>query len=122
MITIKTIQELVGLNISDGYGTNRMIQRVTEDKNTLDQPLYVFHFPAILSGERENEKFEVRLLRKDTDGKGYQLFVMGLHGRTVTYLTLADIKHKGVLLNKIDKVVEAAKTWWVVEANNNYRI
>ena len=121
MITIKTIQELVGLNISDGYGTNRMIQRVSEDINKIGEHLYVFHFPATLNGERENGKFEVRLSRTDRTGQGYELFVMGLHGRTVTYLTLNDIKHKGVLLNKIDKVVEAAKTWWVVEANNNYR-
>ena len=121
MITIKTIQELVGMNISDGYGTNRMIQRVSEDINKIGEHLYVFHFPAILEGERENKDFEVRLKREDTGGKGYELFVMGLHGRTVIYLSLSDIKHKGVLLNKIDKVVEAAKTWWVTEANNNYR-
>ena len=28
---------------------------------------------------------------------------------------------KGINFNKIDKVVEAAKTWWVTEANNNYK-
>lgn len=121
MITIKTIQELVGLNISDGYGTNRMIQRVSEDINKIGEHLYVFHFPAILNGERENGKFEVRLSRTDRTGQGYELFVMGLHGRTVTYLSLYDLRDKRALLKLIDKVVETAKTWWVVHANNNYK-
>ena len=121
MITIKTIQELVGMNISDGYGTNRMIQRVSEDKNKIGEHLYVFHFPAILEGERENGNFEIRLSRTDRTGKGFELFVMGLHGRTVRYLSLYDLKDKGVLLKEMDRVLEAGKTWWVTEANNNYR-
>ena len=61
MITIKTIQQLVGLNISDGYGTNRMIQRVSEDINKIGEHLYVFHFPSILEGERENKDFELTI-------------------------------------------------------------
>ena len=51
----------------------------------------------------------------------FELFVMGLQARTHTYLSLYDLKDKGVLLKCIDKVVETAKTWWVTQANNNYR-
>ena len=120
MITIKTIQQLVGYEASDGYA-HRMLQRVSEDINNIGEHLYVFYFPAILGGERENGSFEVRLKREDTGGKGYELFVMGLHGRTVMYLSLYDLRDKGVLLKCIDKVVETAKTWWVTQANNNYR-
>ena len=121
MITIKTIQELVGLNISDGYGTNRMIQRVSEDVNKVGEHMYVFHFPAILEGERENGNFEVRLKREDKGGKGYELFVMGLHGRTVMHLSSLDLRYKGRLLEAIDAVIIKARNWWVKEANNNYR-
>ena len=123
MITIKTIQELVGLSISDG-NTHRMIQRVTEDKNKIGEHFYSFHCPAILNGERENKALEIRLMREERytkTNKGYELFVMGLHGRTVIYLSLHDLRDKRALLKWIDKVVESAKTWWIKEANNNYR-
>jgi hypothetical protein len=51
------------------HGTNRMIQRVSEDKNKLGEQLYVFHFPAILSVKERNKYFEVRLSRTDQSGK-----------------------------------------------------
>ena len=123
MITIKTIQELVGLNISDG-NTHRMIQRVTEDKNKIGEHFYSFHCPAILNGERENKALEIRLMRGERYTKtnsGYELFVMGLQARTHKYLTLDDLRYKGILLQRIDEVVKQSRDWWVNVANNNYK-
>ena len=117
MLTIKNIDKLVGHHIHL-VGAVRRITSVHEERNMKGENVYVFTFPERLDGKRFNEKREVRLLRTN-DGRGYELFVMGLHGITVQRLHLSDITNNRIFVTKIAEVLETAKHWWENVAHKN---
>ena len=61
-------------------------------------------------------KNEVRLLRKK-ERKGYELFVMGLHGTTVKNISLEDISNYTRFVTKIAEVLKTASDWWDGKSN-----
>ena len=116
MLTIKNIDKLVGHYINYGHGCSRKIDKVHETKNTLGEPLYVFTFIKRNDGKRFNQRTEVRLLRKNK-GKGYELFVMGLHDVTVQRLPIEDISNNRIFVIKIAEVLKTASDWWDGKSN-----
>ena len=116
MITIKNIDKLVGHFINYDYGCSRKIDKVHKTKNTLGEDQYVFTFIKRGDCKRFNQRTEVRLLRKK-ERKGYELFVMGLHGTTVKNISLEDISNYTRFVTKIAEVLKTASDWW--DGNSN---
>jgi hypothetical protein len=74
---------------------------------------YVFTFPPIDSRiEGWNKKLEVYLCKYPTPDGVYELFVMGLHGITCSYLELKQIRDIEIFQAHIIGTMIRAKTYW----------
>jgi hypothetical protein len=110
-ITIKNIDKLVGTKIED-----RILYKITDYKNSLNEDAYVFHFLELNSGgmcngwNKEQHVHLVRIPKYNTDR--YELFVMGLHGGTVIELELKDIQNYQKVISAISISLGKAHSWW----------
>ena len=74
---------------------------------------YVFTFPPIDSSiDGWRNKMEVYLCKFPTSNGAYELFVMGLHGVTCSYLDLKQIRDIDVFQCHFISTVDRAKTYW----------
>ena len=74
---------------------------------------YVFTFPPIdseIDGWRN--KMEVYLCKFPTSNDVYELFVMGLHGVTCSYLDLKQIRNIDIFQAHFISTMDRAKTYW----------
>ena len=107
-ITIQNIGKLLGNIIED-----RILYKITDYKNSLDEPSYVFKFKEKLDGKNWNKEQHVHLMRIQKYGTtGYELFVMGLHGSTCIEVEIKDIENIQHFNKCIGKVLETAHKWW----------
>ena len=74
---------------------------------------YVFTFPPIDNPiDGWNKKLEVYLCKFPTPDGVYELFVMGLHGMTCSYLELKQIRDIEIFQAHIISTMIRAKTYW----------
>ena len=74
---------------------------------------YVFTFPPIDNKiDGWNKKLEVYLCKFPTPDGVYELFVMGLHGVTCSYLELKQIRDIEIFQAHIISTMIRAKTYW----------
>jgi len=74
---------------------------------------YVFTFPPIDNPiDGWNKKLEVYLCKFPTPDGVYELFVMGLHGVTCSYLELKQIRDIEIFQAHIISTMIRAKTYW----------
>ena len=74
---------------------------------------YVFTFPPIDSPiDGWNKELEVYLCKFPTPNGVYELFVMGLHGMTCSYLQLKQIRDIEIFQAHIISTMIRAKTYW----------
>ena len=110
-ITIKNIDKLVGNKIED-----RILYKITEHTNTLNEDSYVFHFLELNSGgigNGWNKEQQVHLMRVPQSGwSTYELFVMGLASGTVVELELKDIQNYQKVVSAISISLGKARGWW----------
>ena len=115
------VLNISGINKLTGHHFhNRTIEKVTTEKGRIESAnAYVFHFPAIPyktkkpnSYKQWEDEFRVHLYRTPNSFGKYELFWMGLHGVTVEYLDLDDIKKFGYFIACIHEVVRKGKKYW----------
>jgi hypothetical protein len=114
-LVISGIEKLTGHHFH-----NRTIERVTLEKGEIvSGSSYVFHFPAIPFITKTNnpykqweDSFKVYLYRNPNAYGKYELFWMGLHGVTVEYLDVSDIKKFGNFSAYMGEVVRKGKKYW----------
>jgi len=115
------VLNISGINKLTGHHFhNRTIEKVTTDKGVVvSSNAYVFHFPAIPCTNRKpnsykqwEDEFEVYLYRNPNSFGKYELFVMGLHGVTVEYLDIFDVKKFGHFSTFMGSVVIKCKKYW----------
>lgn len=108
-LIIQNIGKVLGDKIK-----GRTLYKVTTFNNTLNEPAYVFKFKEQLDGQGWNKEQKVHLMRvpKYNTNK-YELFVMGLHGRTCIELDINDIKDIANVRYLIHKVLDTAHDWWL---------
>jgi hypothetical protein len=100
--------------------SGRRIEKVTTERGRIESSdAYVFHFPAIPYKTRKHnsykqweDEFEVHLYRTPNSFGKYELFVMGLHGVTVEYLNISQIKDPKVFEVYMVVVTDKAKKYW----------
>lgn len=74
---------------------------------------YVFTFPPIDSSiDGWNKKLEVYLCKFPTQDGVYELFVMGLHGISCSYLDLKQIRDIDIFQAHFIGTMIRAKTYW----------
>lgn len=104
-------------------GLNKLVLKTFSDRKISDIQIdnkgvgrdasYVFTFPPIdseIDGWRN--KMEVYLCKFPTSNGAYELFVMGLHGVTCSYLDLKQIRDIDVFECHFISTVDRAKTYW----------
>ena len=110
-ITISNIDKLLGKKIED-----RILYKITEHTNTLNESSYVFHFMELTSGgigNGWNKEQQVHLMRVPTSGwDTYELFVMGLASGTLVELELKDIQNYQKVVSSISISLGKAHRWW----------
>lgn len=110
-ITIKNIDKIVGTKIED-----RILYKITEHTNTLNEDSYIFHFLELNSGgigNGWNKEQHVHLMRVPKSGWDiYELFVMGLAAGTVVDLELKDIQNYQKVVSAISISLGKAHIFW----------
>ena len=115
------VLNIEGINKLTGHHFyNRTIEKVTTEKGRIvSSNAYVFHFPAIPYTTRKpnsykqwEDEFEIYLYRRPNAAGDYELFWMGLHGVTVEYLSINDIKKFGHFSAFMSSVVRKGKRYW----------
>jgi hypothetical protein len=110
-IVIKNIDKILGSKIED-----RILYKITDYKNSLNEEAYVFHFMELTRGgmgngwNKEQNVHLVRIPKYNTDR--YELFVMGLAGGTVIELELKDIQNYHKVISAISISLGKAHSWW----------
>lgn len=107
-LIIQNIGKVLGDEIK-----GRTLYKVTNFKNTLKEPAYRFSFKEKLDGKEWNKEQHVHLTRMLNHNNKYELFVMGLHGRTCIELDINDIKDIANVRYLIHKVLDTAHDWWI---------
>ena len=92
----------------------REISDIQIDKRQIGRDAsYVFTFPPIDSPiDGWNKELEVYLCKFPTPDGVYELFVMGLHGMTCSYLELKQIRDIEIFQAHIISTMIRAKTYW----------
>ena len=92
----------------------REISDIQIDKRQIGRDAsYVFTFPPIDSPiDGWNKELEVYLCKFPTPNGVYELFVMGLHGMTCSYLQLKQIRDIEIFQAHIISTMIRAKTYW----------
>jgi hypothetical protein len=109
-IVIKNIDKIIGSKIED-----RILYKITDYKNSLNEEAYVFHFLQLNGGQgngwnKEQNVHLVRIPKYNTDR--YELFVMGLASGTVIELELKDIQNYQKVISAISISLGKAHSWW----------
>ena len=115
VLNIEGIDKLTGHHFH-----NRTIEKITVEKGELvNGSSYVFHFPAIPFITKTNspykqweDSFKIYLYRNPNVSGKYELFWMGLHGVTIEYLDVDDIKKFGYFVACMHEVVRKGKKHW----------
>jgi hypothetical protein len=92
----------------------REISDIQIDKRQIGRDAsYVFTFPPIDSPiDGWNKELEVYLCKFPTPDGVYELFVMGLHGISCSYLELKQIRDIEIFQAHIISTMIRAKTYW----------
>lgn len=110
-ITIKNIDKILGNKIED-----RILYKITDYKNSLNEEAYVFHFMEIpginISGWNKEQLVHLVRMPKYNTNK-YELFVMGLAGTSVVELELKDIKDLQKIITALSITLGKAHNWWI---------
>lgn len=93
-------REIDGIEASDHFGTKH----------------YVFHFnnvPGYQPGPFPawEDKFAIHLVREPKNGT-YQLYWMGLHGKTCEFLNISEVRNFSIFYLHFEKVVKAGYEYW----------
>ena len=109
-ITINNIDKILGNKIED-----RILYKITDYKNSLNEEAYVFHFMEIpgINNSGWNKEQLVHLVRTPKyNTNKYELFVMGLAGTSVVELELKDIKDLQKIITALSITLGKAHNWW----------
>ncbi len=111
MIKIVNIESL--MNAMSSYALTREMTTI-EEQDHFGTPCYVFSFRGNtpMGDWKFEDKFEIFLYRTPNEKGLYELYWMGLHGRTNELIPKNGIENKSLFLFSLQKVIDKARDYY----------